>query len=123
MIPTLVKSACLVVSAGALPLLSAVKPVWVHGGDDGDVRGVHQLRDGVHAVKCSSLKFKQAPRNSQAVSLEQRLCKVAEHLSPHGLIAVHVGYIAHHGLQQLPRAWNGGGSLADMMPSHWSHYT
>ena len=29
-----------------------------------------------------------------------------EQLPPHGLVAVHVAHVAHHGLQQLPGAWN-----------------
>ena len=124
---TLVKSARLVVNAGALALLAAVKPVWVHGGDDGDVRGVHQLRDSVLTVKKVLVtKASKAFLNSHAVSLEQRLGEVIEHLPAHGLVTVHVGHVAHHGLQQLPRAWNGERSLADLiliMSSDWSLYT
>ena len=49
-----------------------------------------------------------------------------KHLPAHGLVAVHVAHVAHHGLQQLPRAWNGERSLADLiliMSSDWSLYT
>ena len=49
--PTLVVSAGPVGAAVTGPLPAAVKPVWVDGGDDGDVRGVHQLRDVVNTAQ------------------------------------------------------------------------
>ena len=49
-VPTLVVSAGPVAAAVTGPLPAAVKPVWVDGGNDGDVRGVHQRRDEVNTA-------------------------------------------------------------------------